>query len=120
MVDAVAGLLEGGRVKLYCVDSFDSATWSNASLPLEARAREHARYESWILEEVLSWIPADRGGPQEIATAGVSLGAYHAVNFALKRADRPRSVGCHLHRMDVFDGPHSDGETAFAPCVRRV
>ena len=87
MVDAVAGLLEGGRVKLYCVDSFDSATWSNTSLPLEARAREHARYESWILEEVVPWIHADCGGPQEIATVGVSLGAYHAVNLALKRAD---------------------------------
>jgi len=94
MVDAVAGLLEGGRVKLYCVDSFDSATWSNTSLPLEARAREHARYESWILEEVVSWIHADCGGPQEIGTVGVSLGAYHAVNLALKRADLfPSALG---------------------------
>ncbi|MET0836038.1 MAG: alpha/beta hydrolase-fold protein, partial [Thermoleophilaceae bacterium] len=87
MIGAVAGLLEGGRVKLYCVDSFDSASWSNASLTLEARAREHGRYESWILDEVVPWIHADCGGPQEIATVGVSLGAYHAVNFAFKRAD---------------------------------
>jgi esterase/lipase superfamily enzyme len=87
MIDAVAGLLEGGRLKLYCVDSFDSASWSNASLPLEDRAREHGRYESWILHEVVSFVHADCGGPREIATVGVSLGAYHAVNFALKRAD---------------------------------
>jgi esterase/lipase superfamily enzyme len=87
VIGAVAGLLEGGRVKLYCVESFDSASWSNTSAPLEARAREHGRYESWIVEEVVSWIHADCGGPQEIATVGVSLGAYHAVNFALKRAD---------------------------------
>jgi esterase/lipase superfamily enzyme len=87
MIDAVADLVDSGRAKLYCVDSFDSATWSNTALPLEARAREHARYESWILDEVVPWIHADCGGPQEIATVGVSLGAYHAVNFALKRAD---------------------------------
>jgi esterase/lipase superfamily enzyme len=87
MVGAVEGLLEGGRLKLYCVESFDSASWSNSSLPLEARANEHARYESWILEQVVPWIQADCGGAQEIATVGVSLGAYHAVNFALKRAD---------------------------------
>jgi esterase/lipase superfamily enzyme len=87
MIGAVADLLEGGRVKLYCVDSFDSATWSNTSLPLEARAREHGRYESWIVEEVVPWIHSDCGGPQGIVTVGVSLGAYHAVNFALKRAD---------------------------------
>jgi esterase/lipase superfamily enzyme len=87
MVDAVGGLLEAGRLKLYCVDSYDSASWSNASLPLEARAHEHRRYESWILDDVVPWIHRDCGGPQEIATLGVSLGAYHAVNFALKRAD---------------------------------
>jgi esterase/lipase superfamily enzyme len=87
MVDAVAGLLEGGRVKLYCVESFDSASWSNTSLPLEDRAREHGRYESWLLDQVVPWIHADCGGPQDIATVGVSLGAYHAVNLALKRAD---------------------------------
>ena len=42
VIGAVGGLLESGRMKLYCVDSFDSASWSNASLPLEARARELA------------------------------------------------------------------------------
>jgi len=94
MVDAVAGLLDGGRCKLYCVDSFDSVSWSNNSIPLEARAHEHARYESWILEEVVPWIHADCGGRQDIATVGVSLGAYHAVNFALKRADVfPLAIG---------------------------
>ena len=87
MVGAIAEQLESGRMKLYCVDSFDSASWSNASIPLEDRAREHGRYESWILDEVVPWIHADCGGPQEIATVGVSLGAYHAVNFALKRAE---------------------------------
>ena len=39
-------------------------------------------------------IHADCGGPQEIVTIGVSLGAYHAVNFALKRADLfPLAIG---------------------------
>ena len=74
-------------MKLYCVDSLDSATGPTPRLPVEERAREHGRYESWILDQVVPWIHADCGGPQEIATVGVSLGAYHAVNFALKRAD---------------------------------
>ena len=28
MVDVVADLIDGGRVKLYCVDSYDGETWS--------------------------------------------------------------------------------------------
>jgi esterase/lipase superfamily enzyme len=85
MVDAIAGLIDGGRVKLYCVDSFDAGSWSNQSIPLEQRAREHARYESWILHQVVPFIHHDTGG--EILTTGVSLGAFHAANFAFKRAD---------------------------------
>jgi esterase/lipase superfamily enzyme len=87
MVGAVASLLEAGRVKLYCVDSFDAASWSDRSIAVEERARRHGRYESWILGEVVPWIYADCGGPLEIATLGCSLGAFHAANFALKRAD---------------------------------
>ena len=41
MVGAVADLVEAGRVKLYCVDSFDHLTWSDTSVPLEERARRH-------------------------------------------------------------------------------
>src|SRR4051812_31624928 len=74
MVAAVADLIEAGRVKLYCVDSFDAGTWSDASLPLEERARRHAGYESWILDEVVPHIRADSGGAAEIMTAGCSLG----------------------------------------------
>ncbi len=94
MVGAIEGLLNDGRVKLYCVDSFDSATWSNSSLPLEQRAREHGRYESWILDQVVPFISADTGGAAEVVTVGISLGAFHAVNFALKRADVfPLAIG---------------------------
>lgn len=87
MVDAIGDLLAAGRVKLYCVDSFDSASWHADDLPLEERARRHAVYERWIVEDVVPWIHGDCGGPAEIALTGVSFGAYHAANFALKRAD---------------------------------
>jgi esterase/lipase superfamily enzyme len=87
MIDAVAPLLEGGRVKLYCVDSYDSSSWSNRSVPLEERARRHGDYESWIHNHVLPFIYADCGGPQEVGTLGCSLGAFHSVLFALRRAD---------------------------------
>jgi esterase/lipase superfamily enzyme len=87
MLGAVWDLVAAGRVKAYCVDAFDGASWANAALPLEARARAHGRYESWILEQVVDFVHRDCGGFQEILVAGPSLGAFHAANFALKRAD---------------------------------
>jgi esterase/lipase superfamily enzyme len=87
MVDAVAGLLDAGRVKLYCVDSYDAGSWAAPDLPLEERACRHGRYESWIVDQVVPYISGDSGGSAEIVTAGCSLGAFHALNFALKRTD---------------------------------
>jgi esterase/lipase superfamily enzyme len=87
MVAAVSDLIDAGRVKLYCVDSFDAGTWSAADLPLEERALRHGAYESWILDAVVPHVRDDSGGTAEIVTAGCSLGAFHALNFAFKRAD---------------------------------
>ena len=87
MVDAVAPLLESGRVKLYCIDSFDAASWSAPHLTLEERARQHDRYEGWILHQVVPWIHDDCRGWQEALVTGCSLGAYHAANLALRHAD---------------------------------
>jgi esterase/lipase superfamily enzyme len=92
MTSAISGLLEAGRVKVYCVDSYDGMSWSNRGLPLEERAVQHGRYESWIIDQVVPWIQQDCGGADEVAdpgmiTFGPSMGAFHAANFALKRAD---------------------------------
>ena len=87
MVGGVQDLIDAGRVKLYCVDSYDAASWSNHEIPLEERARRHGRYESWIVGDVVPWIYRDVGGHADVITLGCSLGAFHAANFALKRAD---------------------------------
>ncbi|WP_433363431.1 esterase family protein [Actinoplanes sp. CA-142083] len=87
MVATLEPLLEAGRLKLYCVDSFDAGTWSDEQQPLEERARRHDTYEKWILNAVVPHIRADSGEDSEIVTAGCSLGAFHALNFSLRRAD---------------------------------
>jgi esterase/lipase superfamily enzyme len=87
LVGAVGDLLTAGRVKLYCVDSYDAASWSASHLPLEDRARQHERYESWIVGPVTQFIDQDCGGRQEMIAAGCSMGAYHALNIALRHAD---------------------------------
>ena len=87
MVGAVAGLIDAGRVKLYCIDSGDAGSWSDTGIPTEERARRHDGYERWVLDAVVPWIAGDCGGPTEIATFGASLGAYHAANITLRHAD---------------------------------
>jgi esterase/lipase superfamily enzyme len=87
MIHQIAGLVEHGRVKVYCVDSWDSVTWHDERLPVDERARRHGAFEEWLAAHVVPWIYDDCGGPQEIGVTGVSMGAFHAANLTLRRAD---------------------------------
>ncbi|GIF70580.1 esterase family protein [Asanoa siamensis] len=87
MVGAVADLVDAGRVKLFCVDSYDAASWAARDLPLEERARKHGAFESWIVDQVVPFIHQDQGEAADIIVTGCSMGAFHALNFACKRAD---------------------------------
>jgi esterase/lipase superfamily enzyme len=87
MIGAVQSLINEGRAKLFCVDSFDKGSWDAEGLPLEERAHRHSAFESWIIEQVVPFINADCQGETESIVTGCSFGAYHAANFCLKRAD---------------------------------
>jgi esterase/lipase superfamily enzyme len=94
MVEAVFDLVDQGRVKLYCVDSLDAYTWADRSAPIEERAHRHGLYHDWLVHQVVPWIHDDTGGGGELLALGCSLGAYHAVHFALQRADLvPVAIG---------------------------
>ena len=94
MVGAVADLIDQGRVVLYCAGSLDAATWADDTAPTEERARRHGAYTAWVVEQVVPFIHTDRGGPAEIITTGCSMGAYHALQLALQRADLvPLAIG---------------------------
>ena len=93
MVEAIAPLLDDGKVKLYCVPSFDRDSWTRGDLSLEERARRHGHYEWWVLTKLVPFVQADSHA-HELMAAGASFGAYHSVNFCLKRSDLfPLAIG---------------------------
>ena len=75
-------------MKLYCVDSFDARVLvePRRSRSRSARAARRATSRGSSTRSCRS-SATTAAARQEIATVGCSLGAYHAVNFALKRAD---------------------------------
>jgi esterase/lipase superfamily enzyme len=86
MVDELAWLIEAGRLKLYCIPSFDRDSWTRGDLELEDRAQRHGHYEWWVLTRLVPFVQAD-SHTHEMLVTGASFGAYHAANFCLKRAD---------------------------------
>jgi esterase/lipase superfamily enzyme len=102
MLAAVGDVVEAGRAKVYCVDAFDSG--------------ERWRYESWIIDQVVPFIHDDLGGAQDILVTGCSMGAFHAANFVLRRADLFPAALCLSGNYDFgvsgevssFQGDHLD------------
>jgi esterase/lipase superfamily enzyme len=103
MVGAVGGLVEAGRVKLYCVDAFDSSP-------------DRWRYESWIVDQVVPFIQHEVGDSHDILATGCSMGAYHSANFVLQRADLFPAAICLsgnyelglTHQVSQLYGDHLD------------
>jgi esterase/lipase superfamily enzyme len=100
LVEAVRDSIEAGRLQLFCVDSFDSESlyceWGSP----QHRIWWHRQYEAYILEEVIPFT-AWRNSNPELVAHGCSIGAYHAVNIAMRHPWLFRKVVAFSGRYDL-------------------
>ncbi len=75
--------INAGHLQVYCVDSIDTETFYNKQNHPEHRIYRHVQYENYILKEVIPLMNVLNNDPN-IIVAGCSLGAYHAVNIAMR------------------------------------
>ena len=114
MVDALAPLIEAGKLRLYCVASHDSQSWYGRHRPPHERAHQHSLYEDWIINQVIPGICRDVGQPGagvRLTATGCSFGAFHAALFTLKHPDRFNHALCLSGVYDVrflMHGHHDD------------
>lgn len=113
VVEALRQQLDNGDLQLYCVDSLDAESLYCAAKHPAERVQRHLQYERYLLEEVLPLTQHYNPHPCLIA-AGCSMGAFHAVNLALRhpqlfakvvglsgRYDLTQGMGCF---RDLFQG----------------
>ncbi|NJN81461.1 MAG: esterase family protein [Caldilineaceae bacterium] len=85
MIGAVADLIEAGKIKIYCPEGLDNESWLNREIDPHWRAVRHGAYQDFIVHNLIPAIRNDCRQPDvAVGVTGCSLGAYHAVNFALK------------------------------------
>jgi esterase/lipase superfamily enzyme len=88
MIDALSGLINGGHIKLYTVESNVSKTLADKHSPPADRMARFLAYEAFVLEDMVAAIREDCGSPDiRVAVTGTSLGAFHAATFALKHPE---------------------------------
>ena len=108
MVEALAPLIDAGRIKLYCPESNVSEAWTKKESPPLWRLHRHGLYERWVLDTLVPFIREDCNlSRARIATAGCSLGGSYAALFALKHPATFHRAICMSGRyqMSVFTGP---------------
>ena len=88
MVEALAPLINAGKIKLYCPESNVSEAWTREDNPPWWRIQRHAAYERFIMETLVPYIYTDCHSPGlPITVTGSSLGAMFASLFALKHPE---------------------------------
>jgi len=88
MIGALAHHIDGGRVKVFCVNSVNNESWYNKQAHPRHRSYMQAMYDAYITFEVAPFIHDHcRTAGIGITTNGSSFGAYHAANTVLKHPD---------------------------------
>jgi len=117
IIDALSDRINAGEFQVYCVDSVDTESFYNENAHPSARINRHRQYEDYILNEVITLI-RKKNSTNYLEVAGCSMGAYHAINLAMKhpdlfnkviglsgRYDLTQGTG---HFKDLLDGYHNE------------
>ncbi|MDX2191399.1 MAG: alpha/beta hydrolase-fold protein [Bacteroidota bacterium] len=83
VMDALREKVEKRLIQVYCVDSIDCESFYNTLASPAERIMRHIQYEQYILNEVIPF-SLSKNSNSFLISAGCSLGAYHAINIALR------------------------------------
>ncbi|MFU8860008.1 MAG: alpha/beta hydrolase-fold protein [Cyclonatronaceae bacterium] len=86
--------------RFYCVDTIDKEVFDSKAGNPEGRLDRYIQYEEYIMDEVIPFIREHSGNSYLIIT-GIGMGAYHAVNFALKHPEMVNKVLAACGRYNI-------------------
>lgn len=93
MVDSIKDKIEQGKIQLYCIQSVDKDSWSQLNGEEHQRILVHEDWFNYVCNELVSKIyeihqqTSCHAYEGKIMTTGASMGAFHALNFLLRRPD---------------------------------
>jgi esterase/lipase superfamily enzyme len=83
IIDTLKDQINNGELQIFCVDSIDAESFYNHYLHPAGRITRHLQYEQYILKEVIPLMHS-KNNSHYVEVAGCSMGAYHAINLAMK------------------------------------
>ncbi len=87
MMDVLAPYIDGGKVRVFSVNSINNESWLNNNMAGAHKAIRHNQFNEYIYNEVLPFIKKNTSEETPIILCGASFGALHSMNLFLKRPD---------------------------------
>ena len=87
LLEALRPFIEGGKVKVFSIDSINNESWMNYGADPKHKTYRHQQFNSYVYEEVIPFLKTHTSYETPIITCGASFGALHSMNLFLKRPD---------------------------------
>lgn len=87
LIDAIAPVIESGKVKVFSINSINLQSWMNKQMEGAHKAIRQNQWNQYVFEEVIPFIKGSTSYDTPIIVAGASFGALHSMNLFLKRPD---------------------------------
>lgn len=93
LINSISWYIEQGKIQVFCVDSIDLESWSAANKNPRDGILAQERYFDYIIKEFVHKVYEinTSGNCGDVASGilayGCSMGAYHAMNFFLRKPD---------------------------------
>ena len=87
LIESIRRHIEGGKVKVFSINSINSESWLNNHMHPRDKSIRHQQFNSYVFHEVVPFIRTHTSQETPIVTCGASLGALHAANLFFKRPD---------------------------------
>ncbi len=92
LIDAIAGPITSGKVKVFSINSINSESWLHPTMLPHHKAIRHNQFNHYVHHEVLPYIRNSTSQETPIIICGASLGALHSMNLFLQRPDLIQGV----------------------------
>jgi esterase/lipase superfamily enzyme len=88
LIGALSGLIEGGRIKVYSVDSVAGQHWLSKQHSPEYCSKVQNLYDAYVYEEVVPLVRRDCASDDiELLATGASIGAFNALAVTCRHPD---------------------------------
>jgi esterase/lipase superfamily enzyme len=87
LIESLAPFINGGKVKVFSINSINNESWMNKNMLGEHKAIRQNQFNEYVHNEVIPFIKNNTSTETPIITCGASFGALHSMNLFLKRPD---------------------------------